>query len=76
MPPLVTPLVRWGEGTGRLAEALLTASDMYAGRVELRAEMLRAILPPLLMIFVGVAIAGVLAGLAQPLVSMIEGLSK
>jgi type II secretory pathway component PulF len=55
-PPLLTLLVRWGERTGRLADALFTASDMYAGRVQLRAAMLRAILPPLTFVFVGTTV--------------------
>jgi general secretion pathway protein F len=65
-PALLAPLVRWGEDTGRLAEALFTASDMYAGRVELRADMLRAILPPLIVIFVGIAVVAVLWLLILP----------
>jgi general secretion pathway protein F len=65
-PALLAPLVRWGEDTGRLAEALFTASDMYAGRVELRADMLRAILPPLIIIFVGIAVVAVLWLLILP----------
>lgn len=72
-PPLIAPLVRWGEGTGRLAEALFTASDMYAGRVELRAEMLRAILPPLFIIFVGVAVVALLWLLILPTAVMFGG---
>jgi type II secretory pathway component PulF len=75
LPPLMAPLVRWGERTDRLAEALATISDLYAGRVELRARLLRAILPPLTIILVGIVIVAVLAGLILPLISMIQGLS-
>jgi type II secretory pathway component PulF len=75
LPPLLTPIVRWGERTDRLGEALATISELYAGRVELRARLLRAILPPLTIILVGIAIVGVLAGLVLPLISMIQGLT-
>lgn len=75
LPLAAVPLIRWGESTGRLAEALDAAGEMYEGRVELRAQLLKTILPPLVIVLIGIAILAVLTGLLLPLISMIQGLS-
>ena len=63
------------EKSGQLAEALRVAGDMFEGRVRLRAEMLRSILP--LVVFVGVAMVALFALVAMysPMISLIQGLS-
>ena len=75
LPASLGPVVGWGERSGRLVEALRVAADMFEGRVRLRAELLKSILP--FVVFVTIALAAVfaLAAVYLPMLSMIQGLS-
>jgi type II secretory pathway component PulF len=75
LPDSLEPILGWGERTGRLAEACRLASEMFEGRVQLRSELLRSVLPPLLFVFVGILLVVVVVGLYLPMVSLISGLS-
>jgi general secretion pathway protein F len=75
LPASLIPLVRCGEKTGELADALRQASDMFIGRIRLRALLLRSISPPLVFIFVLLVMGFSVISLFMPLVSLISGLS-
>jgi type II secretory pathway component PulF len=75
LPPLLAPLVRWGEGSGALAAALWSASAAYEARARRRIEVLRIVLPPLVFIFVGASVAFIVVALFLPLMNMVVGLS-
>ncbi len=75
LPASLVPLVRWGEQTGQLPEAFELAGKMYEGRARLRAELLAALLPPLVFVVVATAIPLFLIGLYAPVIAMIQGLS-
>ncbi len=75
LPASLVPLVQWGERTGALGEALRGASDYLEGRVRLRAEMLRVVLPPLLFILIGSGALFVVVSLLAPLITLIQYLS-
>jgi type II secretory pathway component PulF len=75
MPASLGPLVRWGERAGQLDEAFRVAAEMFEGRLQLRAELVRSILPPLVFVAVASGVFFLLASLYLPLVAMIQGLS-
>jgi type IV pilus assembly protein PilC len=76
MPRSLAPLVRWGEQTNTLADALTTGSDMYQNRVRRRSLLLQSILPPGMFIALGGCILFVVVSLFIPLVSLVQGLSS
>jgi len=75
LPATLRPLVRWGERTGELGEAFRVAGVMYAKRVQMRADLVRGVIPPLVYVAVAVTIGFVAIALMLPMVSMIQGLS-
>jgi len=75
VPVSLVPVVRWGERAGQLPEAFRVAADMFEGRLQMRAELVRSILPPLVFVAVAGGVLMLLAGLFLPLISMIQSLS-
>ncbi len=67
LPETLVPLVRWGERHGALGEALETAREMCERRVEMRAAMLRSMLPPLVFVLVGSVAWFMITGLLMPI---------
>ncbi len=74
VPTSLVPVVRWGERAGRLPEAFRVAADMFEGRLQMRAELVRSILPPLVFVAVAGGVLMLLAGLFLPMISMIQSL--
>lgn len=74
-PNSLQPILGWGERSGHLGEACRTASEMFEGRVQLRSELLKSILPPLILVWVGTMVLVVLVGFYWPMLSLIQGLS-
>jgi type IV pilus assembly protein PilC len=75
LPASLVPLLRWGEKTGELADALRTANEMLLGRVRTRAMLLRSISPPVVFILVFLVVGFMLVSLFLPLFSLIQGLA-
>ena len=75
VPASLVPIVRWGERTGQLPEALRVAAEMFEGRLQMRAELVRTILPPLVFVAVAGGVLFLLASLFLPMISLIQGLS-
>jgi general secretion pathway protein F len=75
LPPTLAPLVAWGERTGELGEAFRQAAHMFEGRVMMRSELVRSIVPPLLFVFIATGALVVVFGLYAPMLGMIQGLS-
>lgn len=74
LPGSLTPIIGWGERTGELADACRTAADMFEGRMRLRSELLRSVVPPLLFIFIAtLGLIGIF-GVYAPMTSLIQGL--
>jgi type II secretory pathway component PulF len=76
VPELVVWMIGFGEKQGTLGPALHQVAQLYRRQMEVRAALLRTILPPLLI----VVLAGTLAalfifGLIAPMYSLLEGLS-
>lgn len=75
LPMAMVPLVRWGERSDSLAEALRTSSEMFESRVRLRASLLKSVLPPFIFVFVALtSIFMIFGSLYGPMKGMITGL--
>ena len=75
LPASLVPLVRSGEKTGELAEALSDVSEMFTSRIRLRAQLLRSVSPCLVFIVVFLIAGFTIVALFLPLVSLIQSLS-
>jgi type II secretory pathway component PulF len=75
LPATLRPIVRWGERSGELGEAFRVAGAMYAKRVQMRADLVREAIPPLVYVALAITVGFVAIALLLPLVSMIQGLA-
>jgi type IV pilus assembly protein PilC len=75
LPASLVPLVRWGEKTHTLGDALRSAADLFLERIRLRSMLLRSISPPLVFILVAAVVGFVVMSLFLPLLSLIQGLA-
>jgi len=75
LPASLRPILGWGERTGQLAEACQLASEMFEGRVQLRAELLRTLLPFGLFLAVGNLALFLLLALYMPMLGLITSLT-
>ncbi len=75
MPRSIIPLIRWGEQTGTLADALSAGSDMFQNRVRRRSLLLQLTLPPALFIAIACSVLFIVTSLFLPLFSLIQALS-
>jgi type II secretory pathway component PulF len=75
LPALLAAIVRSGEQSGSLPDAFGVASEIYEGRVMLRALVLRTILPPLAFLLVAIAMVFIIGSLLTPMLSLLNGLS-
>ncbi len=78
---LVPEWVAWmaglGEQRGQLGEALKQIAEMYRRQVEMRAGLLRSVLPPLLVIVTaGVFVGCFVFALMLPMIKLLEGLAN
>jgi type II secretory pathway component PulF len=74
-PASLAPLIRWGEKTNMLAEALETGRQMFEKRVQARSLLLNAVLPPILLVVIGGFVLFVVGSLFSPMLDLIRGLS-
>ena len=75
IPASLVPLVRWGEESGDLAEALGMGREMLEERVRIRSLWLKTALPPVLFIGIGCCVTFVVGALFLPLISLISCLT-
>lgn len=66
-PPVFTQMTLVGERTGTLDKTLMTLVGFYQQEIERTAENLLSILEPLLIIFLGVVVGGLMAAFLIPL---------
>jgi type II secretory pathway component PulF len=75
VPELVAWMVGFGEKQGTLGPALHQVAELYRRQTEVRATLLRTILPSLLIIFLAGTLGGVfIFGLLGPMFGLLEGL--
>ncbi|MCY2986560.1 MAG: type II secretion system F family protein [Planctomycetota bacterium] len=74
-PACLVPLVRWGEETGTLAEALGAGREMLEERVRMRSLLLQMALPPVLFIAIGCLVLFAVGAMFMPMINLVQGLS-
>ncbi|MGE5284026.1 MAG: type II secretion system F family protein [Actinomycetota bacterium] len=65
-PPMVTQMVAVGEATGALDAMLNKIADFYDDEVDAAVEAMTALLEPMLMVFLGVVIGGLVIAMYLP----------
>jgi type II secretory pathway component PulF len=77
VPELVAWMAAVGELHGTLGPTLHQVAQLYRRKAELRADLLRSVLPPLLIILTaGVVVALFVFAMVLPMVKLLEGLSS
>jgi len=74
-PPMVTQMVGVGESTGELDTMLVKVADYFEEEVDVVVANLLTILEPVLMVFLGVIVGGIVIAMYLPLFKLIEILS-
>jgi len=74
-PPMVTQMVSVGESTGEMDTMLVKIADYYEEEVDVLVANLLTILEPLLMVFLGVVVGGIVIAVYLPLFKLIRVLS-
>jgi type IV pilus assembly protein PilC len=73
---IVVNMIEVGEETGDLDTMLYKIADVYDEEVDVLVESLISLLEPLMIVFLGGMIGGIVIALFLPLIKLIEGLSK
>ena len=71
-PPMVTQMVAIGEKTGELDNMLATIADFYDEQVDATVAALTSVLEPIIVIFMGVIVGGILVAMYLPMFDLIN----
>ncbi len=71
-PPMVVQMVSVGEKTGGLPDMLLRVSDFFDEEVDAAVEALTSMIEPLIIVFLGVVIGGILVAMYMPMFSLAD----
>lgn len=74
-PSMVTQMIGVGEATGAMDTMLQKIADFYEDEVDAATKDLLALMEPMLISFLGVAVGGIVISLYMPLFSMISKLA-
>ncbi len=74
-PNMVTQMIGVGEATGAMDNMLQKIADFYEDEVDAATKDMLAMMEPLLISFLGVAVGGIVISLYMPLFSMISKLA-
>jgi type IV pilus assembly protein PilC len=74
-PTMVTQMIGVGEATGAMDNMLQKIADFYEDEVDAATKDMLALMEPMLISFLGVAVGGIVISLYMPLFSMISKLS-
>jgi type IV pilus assembly protein PilC len=70
-PPMVVSMINVGEQTGGLDEMLTKIADFYDEEVDAAVEALLAAMEPLMIVFLGVIVGGMIVAMYLPIFDMI-----
>lgn len=70
-PPMVTQMIAVGEETGNLDQMLSKIADFYDEEVDAAVAALTSILEPIIIVFMGIIIGGILIAMYLPLFDII-----
>jgi type IV pilus assembly protein PilC len=74
-PPMVTQMVSVGEATGELDTMLVKVADYYEEEADVVVANLLTLLEPIMMVFLGVVVGGIVIAMYLPLFKLIKVLS-
>jgi type IV pilus assembly protein PilC len=74
-PPMVTQMVSVGESTGEMDTMLVKVADYYEEEVDVVVANLLTVLEPILMVFLGVVVGGIVIAMYMPMFKLIKVLS-
>jgi type IV pilus assembly protein PilC len=70
-PPMVTSMINVGEQTGGLDEMLTKIADFYDEEVDAAVEALLSAMEPIMIVFLGVIVGGMIVAMYLPIFDMI-----
>ncbi|MBN1576200.1 MAG: type II secretion system F family protein [Chitinispirillaceae bacterium] len=70
-PPMVIHMIAVGEKTGDLAEMLKKIAEFYQEEVDAAVEALTSVLEPIMIIFIGIVVGGIMIAMYLPMFDMI-----
>ncbi|MGH7447983.1 MAG: type II secretion system F family protein [Longimicrobiales bacterium] len=71
-PPMVVSMINVGEQTGGLDEMLTKIADFYDDEVDSAVEALLAAMEPIMIVFLGVVVGGMIVAMYLPIFDMIN----
>jgi len=75
-PPMVVQMINVGEQTGGLDEMLSKIADFYDDEVDSAVEALLAAMEPLMIVFLGVVVGGMIVAMYLPIFDMINAVDR
>jgi type IV pilus assembly protein PilC len=70
-PPMVVHMIAVGENTGALDQMLSKIADFYDDEVDTAVSALTALLEPLMIVFLGVVVGGIVVAMYLPIFKMV-----
>ncbi len=71
-PPMVTRMIGVGEQTGELEKMLAKIADFYEEQVDVAVDGLTSLIEPLLIVFLGVVVGGIVTAMFLPIFKITE----
>src|SRR5690606_36438557 len=71
-PPMVISMIAVGEQTGGLDEMLTKIADFYDDEVDAAVSVLMSLLEPIMIVFLGVVVGGMIVAMYLPIFDMIN----
>lgn len=75
-PPMVTQMIAVGEATGALDSMLGKIADFYDEEVDVAVENLTSMLEPMLIVFLGVTVGGLLVAMYLPIFQLADVVAR
>jgi len=75
-PPMVNQMIKVGEETGNLDTMLTKIADFYDAEVDAAVKALTSMIEPLIIVFLGVVVGGIVIAMYLPIFSMGQMVSK
>lgn len=73
-PPTFSSLIQVGENSGQLSKMLASVNDYYGAEFDDSVKQFTALLEPIMIVFMGIVIGGVLLAMYMPMFTMGEAL--
>lgn len=74
-PATLATLAEWGESHATMAEALDTAAEIFRGRAQGQLSLVRLAVPPIVFLFVAIAVVSAMVACLSPLFRTIQSLA-